>query len=231
MSIYTAEISNLRDFPRPRPTLLHVCLKREEEEKKSAAAAKQTAWGAFSDSGNKIFTWYTKPVKSAAFKGFDLSALFLSSVMTCCYVPTHPRVRKGFLFETLCQKYLHSSNLFKSHKHQRGVFLTAAGLCVQTGCIFTGSGFWILDCSSSHFYISDDKIEFVLLNACIPHWLKKYWVYQRWCYLTPSTVGGLTIWCGRCTVWSDSKDLKWMFGAWAVARNRKCSSSFNIKHM
>lgn len=44
--IHTAEISNLRDFPRPQPTLLRVWIRRGggEEEKRSSCQADGMRW-------------------------------------------------------------------------------------------------------------------------------------------------------------------------------------------
>lgn len=97
--IHTAEISNLRDFPRPRPTLLQVWMRRGggEEEKHSSCQADGLSVGLVSDSGNKIFAWYTKPMMSGAIKGLQFLSL-MSALMTYCNVPTYPGVKRCSLW-------------------------------------------------------------------------------------------------------------------------------------
>lgn len=118
--LHAAEISNMRDLPRPQPTLLQVWVKEGGvgEEKHSGCQA-----DGMSDSGNNIFAWYKKHTESpwclGLLKVCDLTALLfelVSAVMTHCSVATYPGVKhSSFWVRNTCTPPTYS-------KHQKKYF-------------------------------------------------------------------------------------------------------------
>lgn len=121
MSIHTAEISNLRDFLRPRPTLLHVWVKKGggggEEEKHRSCQAGGVRWCLIQ--ATKSFASYTKSVMSGTFRGLRSLSLVFSehacNVMTHGDVPTSQETK-----EALFRQFVgNSTHLVRSYRHQK----------------------------------------------------------------------------------------------------------------
>lgn len=171
MSIHTAEISNLRDFPRPRPTLHQVWVRRGggEEEKHSSCQADGMRWCLIQATKSLLDT--QSPWCLGLLKVCDLSALLfelVSAVMTYCNVPTYPGVKKMFSLDSFFWKCLHSTNSFKSQRHQKRHFprytwLTCTDRLARTKRTSEVQVFLSL----LHLYIRDNKMEYVPFDACI----------------------------------------------------------------